>query len=131
MNILDELRWRDLLADCTDATALAARVTEKPITLYAGFDPTADSLHVGNLVPLLALRRFQLAGHSPIAVAGGATGSIGDPSGKTQERQLLNAEQIAANIAAVRVQLARWLDFDSKENHARLMDNADWIWPVG
>ena len=96
MNIFDELVWRGLLADCTDRDQLTKRLSEGPITLYCGFDPTADSLHVGNLVPLLALRRFQLAGHAPIAVAGGATGSIGDPSGKTQERQLLTKEVLAA-----------------------------------
>ena len=95
MNILDELQWRGLLADCTDPPELAKRVSPGPITLYCGFDPTADSLHVGNLVPLLALRRFQLLGHHPIPLAGGATGSIGDPSGKTQERQLLTKEVLA------------------------------------
>src|SRR5690349_20553602 len=130
MSILDELRWRDLLADCTDAAALAKRLAEAPITLYAGFDPTADSLHVGNLVPLLGLRRFQLQGHRPIALAGGATGSIGDPSGKTQERQLLTKETIATNIAKVKEQLRRLLDFDTKTNPARLMDNASWTEPV-
>ena len=77
MNIYEDLQWRGLVADCTDAVALTKRMAEKPLTLYCGFDPTADSLHVGNLVPLLALRRFQLLGHHPIAVAGGATGSIG------------------------------------------------------
>jgi tyrosyl-tRNA synthetase len=101
------------------------RVAE-PITLYCGFDPTADSLHVGNLVPLLALRRFQLLGHHPIAVAGGATGSIGDPSGKTQERQLLTKEVLDRNIASVKVQLAKLLDFETKQNPARLVDNASW-----
>jgi tyrosyl-tRNA synthetase len=126
MNIYEELQWRGLVADCTDAEGLPRRLIEKPITLYCGFDPTADSLHVGSLVPLLALRRFQEAGHFPIAVAGGATGSIGDPSGKTQERQLLTQEQLSANVAAVRPQLARLLDFDSKTNPARLVDNADW-----
>ena len=126
MNILDELRWRDLLADCTDPAALTARVNEKPITLYAGFDPTADSLHVGNLVPLLGLRRFQLQGHTPIAVAGGATGSIGDPSGKTQERQLLTKELLASNIAKVKEQLRRLLDFEAPKNPAQLVDNASW-----
>src|SRR5207244_10082131 len=89
MTILDELRWRGLLADCTDLDALTKRLSEGPITLYAGFDPTADSLHVGNLVPLFALRRFQLRGHHPIALAGGSTGMIGDPSGKPDERNLL------------------------------------------
>src|SRR3954453_16335614 len=126
MNIMEELRWRDLLADCTDAAALEKRFAESPVTVYAGFDPTADSLHVGNLVPLLGLRRFQLQGHHPIALAGGATGSIGDPSGKTEERQLLTRETIATNIAKVKEQLQRLLDFDTKTNPARLMDNASW-----
>jgi len=126
MNILEELQWRGLLADCTDAPELAKRVGAGPITVYAGFDPTADSLHVGNLVPLLGLRRFQLLGHHPIPLAGGATGSIGDPSGKAQERQLLTKEVLDNNIAKVKEQLRRLLDFDAKANPARLMDNADW-----
>ncbi|HWD19313.1 MAG TPA: tyrosine--tRNA ligase [Verrucomicrobiae bacterium] len=130
MNILDELEWRGLLADCTDAPGLRQRVDAGPITLYCGFDPTADSLHVGNLVPLLALRRFQLHGHRPIAVAGGATGSIGDPSGKTAERQLLTTEVLAANIASVKVELGRLLDFNAAANPARLVDNADWTAPI-
>src|ERR1051326_1148684 len=112
MQILEELQWRGLVADCTDSEALAKRISESPTTLYAGFDPTADSLHVGSMVPLLALRRFQLLGHHPIAVAGGATGSIGDPSGKTQERQLLSKEILERNIASVKRQLAKLLDFD-------------------
>jgi tyrosyl-tRNA synthetase len=131
MNILDELQWRGLLADCTDAQAFAARIGQGPLTLYAGFDPTADSLHVGSLVPLLALRRFQLQGHRPIAVAGGATGSIGDPSGKTQERQLLSRDRLSANIAKVKEQLKMLLDFETKANPARLMDNASWTDSVG
>jgi len=126
MNIIEELRWRGLIADQTDAEGLAKRLAEKPITLYAGFDPTADSLHVGHLVPLIALRRFQNAGHFPIAVAGGATGSIGDPSGKSAERSLLTKEMIQANVNAVRPQLGCLLDFESKTNPARLVDNADW-----
>ena len=125
MNILEELQWRGLVADCTDAAELAKKVSA-PVTLYAGFDPTADSLHVGSLVPLLALRRFQNFGHHPIAVAGGATGSIGDPSGKTQERQLLTKEILDRNIASVKVQLAKLLDFETKKNPARLLDNASW-----
>lgn len=126
MNIIEELRWRGLIADQTDAEGLAKRLAEKPITLYAGFDPTADSLHVGHLVPLIALRRFQNAGHFPIAVAGGATGSIGDPSGKSAERSLLTKEMIQANVNAVRPQLGCLLDFNSQTNPARLVDNADW-----
>src|SRR5438552_8018331 len=113
MTLLEDLRWRGLLADSTGENELAQRLAAGPLTLYCGFDPSADSLHVGNLVPLLGLRRFQLAGYHPIAVAGGATGSIGDPSGKSAERQLLGQEAIAANIAGVKEQLRRLLDFDT------------------
>lgn len=130
MSILDELKWRGLWADCTDEPELTRRLAAGPTVLYAGFDPTADSLHVGNLVPLLALRRFQKFGHHPIPLAGGATGSIGDPSGKSQERQLLTKEVLAANIAKVKVQLRRLLDFDTTVNPARLLDNADWFGPI-
>src|SRR5579884_1568975 len=112
MNILEELTWRGLLADCTDESELSARLARGPLTLYAGFDPTADSLHVGNLVPLLALRRFQLAGHHPIALAGGATGLIGDPSGRSSERTLATRDEIAARVERLRPQLARFLDLD-------------------
>jgi tyrosyl-tRNA synthetase len=126
MNILDELRWRGLLADCTDLEALTRRIAEGPVTLYCGFDPTADSLHVGNLVPLLALRRFQLQGHHPIALAGGATGMVGDPSGKSAERNLQTPEQVEHNIAAIRTQLTRFLDFNTPTNPARLVNNYDW-----
>jgi tyrosyl-tRNA synthetase len=126
MNILEELQWRGLFADCTDTAELGKRLAASPITLYCGFDPTADSLHVGHLVPLLALRRFQNYGHHPIAVAGGATGSIGDPSGKSAERSLLTKDQIKANVEAVRPQLAKLLDFTAKSNPAKLVDNADW-----
>ncbi len=130
MNIYEELEWRGLIADCTDSTELKKRLAAGPMTLYCGFDPTANSLHVGHLVPLLALRRFQLFGHHPIAVAGGATGSIGDPSGKTSERQLLTREVLEANIAREKEQLQRWLDFQSQANPARLVDNATWTMPV-
>ena len=126
MNILEELKWRGLIADCTDAAELEKKLSS-PITLYCGFDPTADSLHIGNLVPLIALRRFQLLGHHPIAVAGGATGSIGDPSWKAQERPLLTKEVLNHNIASVKVQLTKLLDFETQKNPARLMDNASWI----
>jgi tyrosyl-tRNA synthetase len=126
VNILEELKWRGLIADCTDAAELEKKISS-PITLYCGFDPTADSLHIGNLVPLIALRRFQLLGHHPIAVAGGATGSIGDPSWKAQERPLLTKEVLNHNIASVKVQLAKLLDFETQKNPARLMDNASWI----
>ena len=130
MNTYEELDWRGLVADCTDKPDLMRRLETGPITLYGGFDPSSDSLHVGNLVPLLALRRFQLLGHHPIAVAGGATGSIGDPSGKTTERQLLTKEVLKSNIASVKEQLRRWLDFETEINPARLVDNADWTAPI-
>ena len=126
MGMIEELKWRGLFADCTDESGLEKRLIEGALVLYCGFDPTADSLHVGHLVPLLALRRFQDFGHRPIAVAGGATGSIGDPSGKSLERQLLTREQIEANVAAVRPQLARLLDFETQTNPAQLVDNATW-----
>ena len=130
MTILDDLRWRGLYADCTDIEALTHRLLQGPITLYAGFDPTADSLHVGNLVPLLALRRFQIAGHRPIALAGGATGMVGDPSGRSTERNLQTAEQVTHNIAAIRQQLERFLDFSAATNPAQLVDNASWTAPI-
>jgi len=126
MTILEELEWRGLYADSTDREALARRLAEGALTLYCGFDPTADSLHVGNLVPLFALRRFQLHGHLPIALAGGATGMVGDPSGKSDERNLQTPEQVAHNIDAIRVQLARFLDFTTPKNPARLVNNHDW-----
>ena len=141
MSILEELKWRGLVADCTDAAELEKKVGQasslsnetgkmpvpQPITLYCGFDPTADSLHVGHLVPLLALRRFQLLGHFPIALAGGATGSIGDPSWKAQERPLLTKEILERNVGSIKIQLAKLLDFDTKQNPARLVDNASWM----
>ena len=130
MGIIEELEWRDLISDCTDREGLQERLAKGPITLYCGFDPTADSLHVGSLVPLLALRRFQLCGHHPIAVAGGATGSIGDPSGKTAERQLLTHELLKANIEGVKVQLGSFMEFEGVENAAQLVDNADWTAPL-
>src|SRR5262249_55539008 len=131
MTILDELHWRGLLADCSDVEALAERMAKGPITLYAGFDPTSDSLHVGNLVPLFALRRFPQHGHHPIALAGGSTGMIGDPSGKSEERNLLTLDQLAHNLEGIRPQLAKFLDFEVKTNPARLVNNADWTAPVG
>ena len=130
MSILEDLQWRGLYADCTDLAALSQRVASGPVTLYCGFDPTADSLHVGNLVPLLALRRFQLSGHHPIALAGGATGMVGDPSGKSAERNLQTPDQVAHNIASIKEQLSRFLDFHAPANPARLVDNATWTGPV-
>jgi tyrosyl-tRNA synthetase len=124
--ILPELDWRGLYADSTDRKALEARTAAGPITLYCGFDPTSDSLHVGNLVPLFTLRRFQQLGHHPIALAGGATGMIGDPSGKSDERNLLTPEQIDTHLDAIKPQLAKFLDFETTSNPARLVNNLDW-----
>jgi tyrosyl-tRNA synthetase len=131
MSILEELEWRGLIADCTDKAELSKKLEAGSLTVYCGFDPTGDSLHVGSMVPLLALRRFQLAGHHPIPLAGGATGSIGDPSGKTQERQLLTKEILARNIAGINEQLKAFLDFQSPQNPAQLLNNAVWTEPVG
>lgn len=130
MTIIDDLRWRGLLADCTDLDALTQRIAQGPITLYCGFDPTADSLHVGHLMGQLTLRRFQLAGHHPLPLAGGATGMIGDPSGRSSERNLLTREQLDHNIASIKSQLSQLLDFTSTTNPARLVDNADWTAPI-
>jgi tyrosyl-tRNA synthetase len=131
MTLLEDLRWRGLVADCTDETELATRLAaDKKITLYCGFDPTSDSLHVGNLVPLLALRRFQDHGHHAIALAGGATGMIGDPSGKSAERNLQTPEQITHHVHCIKGQLHRLLDFHSKTNPAHLVDNATWTVPI-
>jgi tyrosyl-tRNA synthetase len=126
MTIIEELKWRGLLADCTDSEALAKRLASGPATLYCGFDPTGDSLHVGHLIGQLTLRRFQLHGHHPIALAGGATGMIGDPSGKSAERNLLSREKLDENLASISSQLSRLLDFDSKVNPARMVNNASW-----
>jgi tyrosyl-tRNA synthetase len=127
--LLDDLRWRGLVHQTTDDAGLAAWLEAKPRTVYVGFDPTADTLHVGSLLPLLLLRRFQRAGHKPIAVVGGATGMIGDPSGKSQERNLLSKESLAHNVAALRSQMQRFLDFDAGSNAAELVNNHDWIGP--
>ena len=122
-----ELSWRGLIHQTTDDEGLPKWLHSEMRTVYAGFDPTSDSLHVGNLMPLMMLRRFQKAGHRPIAVAGGATGMIGDPSGKSAERNLLTAERLDANLAAVQGQLAGILDFDCGENSALLVNNFDWV----
>ena len=124
-NVFTELKWRGIIYDDTEgAEQLLAR---EKVTLYNGFDPTADSLHVGHLVPMVQLARFQRYGHTPIAVAGGGTAMVGDPSGKSEERTLLSREEIEANLEGVEKQLASVLDFDVKGNPARLVNNADWL----
>jgi tyrosyl-tRNA synthetase len=123
--ILDELGWRGLIAQSTDLDALAAEAQRGPITVYAGFDPTAASLHAGHLVPLLALRRFQRAGHRPIVLAGGATGMIGDPR-DVGERSLNEADTVAAWTERIRGQLERFVDFDNSPTGAVVVNNLDW-----
>jgi tyrosyl-tRNA synthetase len=130
-DVLDDLQARGLVVDTTDPGALRARLAEGPVALYAGFDPTADSLHVGHLVPLLLLRRFQEHGHRPVALAGGATGMIGDPGGRSSERNLLDRETLDRNLVAIKGQLERLLDFSAGSGQARLVDNRDWTEPVG
>ena len=125
-DILEDLNARGLIHDTTSIDALRDRLGQGPVAVYAGFDPTADSLHVGNLVPLLLLRRFQLFGHQPVALAGGATGMIGDPGGRSSERNLLDASTLDANLAAIKPQLEMLLDFAPGSSQARLVDNRDW-----
>ncbi len=125
MTFLDDLTWRGLVYDTTPD--LADHLAEGPVTAYIGFDPTADSLHVGSLLPILALVRFQQHGHVPIALVGGGTGLIGDPSFKAQERSLLSQEQLDHNLRGIRGQLERFLDFTEGPTAARLVNNGDWL----
>ena len=127
MDILEDLAWRGLIHQNTDPENLGSWLQQAPRTLYAGFDPTADSLHVGSLLPLLTLRRFQKAGHRPIALVGGATGMIGDPSGKSAERNLLSEDILQANVEGLQTQMRRFLDFESGERPALLVNNFDWM----
>ena len=126
MNFVEELRWRGMLHDMMPETE--EYLLKNKTTGYIGFDPTADSLHIGSLVPIILLMHFQQAGHNPIALVGGATGMVGDPSGKSEERNLLDEETLAKNVAGVKAQLARFLNFDSTtENAAQLVNNYDWM----
>jgi tyrosyl-tRNA synthetase len=117
---------RGLIHDSTDAAALAARLDDSPIGVYVGFDPTADSLHVGHLLGQVSLRRFQMAGHRPFPLAGGATGMVGDPSGRSDERNLLDRETLQHNVESIKSQLEKLLDFGDGPNKATLVNNADW-----
>lgn len=128
-DLLDDLKWRGLIAQTTDEAALRDSL-KKPITLYIGFDPTAPSIHVGNLVVLLVLRRFQLAGHNPIPLVGGATGLVGDPSGKNEERSLNTTEIVEQWVSRIRKQLEKFLDFDTTANPAVMANNLDWTAPL-
>ncbi|MBI2825889.1 MAG: tyrosine--tRNA ligase [Planctomycetia bacterium] len=130
-DIIAELAWRGLIHQTTDEQQLRRRLTEGPRVLYAGFDPTADSLHVGHLMPLLMLRRFQRFGHRPIVLVGGATGMIGDPSGKSEERNLLSVETLAHNVESMQAQMRAFLDFGSGAGQAVLANNYDWMHRFG
>ena len=126
-DIFAELQWRGLIHQTTADDKLPQWLAEGNRTVYAGFDPTADSLHVGSLLPLMMLRRFQKAGHRPIALVGGATGMIGDPSGKSAERNLLSEEQLTQNIAGIESQMRQLLDFDAGKTSALLVNNNEWM----
>ncbi len=127
-NFIEEMRWRGMIYDMTEGTEEA--LAREKLTAYIGFDPTADSLHVGSLLPIMALVHLQRHGHTPIALVGGGTGMIGDPSGKTKERQLLDERQLAHNLAGIRAQLGRFLLFEGVDNPAMMIDNADWLRPL-
>ncbi|CAM2066354.1 tyrosine--tRNA ligase [Sulfidibacter corallicola] len=124
-SVLEEFEWRGLVYDKTEG--LGQWLAEEKVSAYIGFDPTADSLHVGSLLPIMGLVRLQQYGHRPIALVGGGTGMIGDPSGKSKERNLLDEEQLAKNVEGIRNQLAKFLDFETKENPAKLVNNYDWL----
>ena len=128
MNLYDEFQWRGMIHEATPE--LKQVLAEEKLTAYIGFDPSAASLHVGSLLPVMALARLQKFGHTPIAIAGGGTGLIGDPSGKTKERQLLTPEQVEANLVGIKAQLTRFLDFEAAANPARIVNNADWLGPI-
>ena len=128
MNIFEEFEWRGVVKDFSNETE--KHLAENKVTAYIGFDPSAASLHVGSLLPIMCLARLQKFGHTPIAIIGGGTGMIGDPSGKTAERQLLTNEKIQENLDGIRKQLERFLDFEAKDNPAQLIDNAGWLLPV-
>jgi tyrosyl-tRNA synthetase len=125
MNVVEELRWRGMLYDMTEGAEQA--LTHGPLTLYCGFDAQGPSLHIGSLVPIMGLAHMQRHGHTPIALLGGGTSMIGDPSGRSKERALLTTETVDANVEGIREQLSRFLDFKKKGNAARLANNADWL----
>ena len=125
-DIFAELKWRGLIHQTTDDENLQKWLNEKPRTMYIGFDPTADSMHVGSLLQVMTLRRFQKAGHKPIALVGGATGMIGDPSGKSKERTLLTGDTLEQNVAGLKKQMGLFLDFDGNDS-ASLVNNFDWM----
>src|SRR4051794_413819 len=128
MDFFSDLTWRGLVNQTTHPEQLGPWLAAGQRTVYAGFDPTSDSLHIGSLLPVMMLRRFQKAGHRPIALVGGATGMIGDPSGKSEERNLLDKDSLAANVAGIEKQLRQFLDFEGSRP-AVLINNFDWMGP--
>ena len=130
MNVFDVLKERGFVYQSTDEHELRHMLDTERVTGYIGYDPTADSLHAGNLVTIMMLAHLQRGGHRPIAIVGGGTAMVGDPSGKSAERNLLTPEQLAHNVAAVKGQLSRLLDFDKAGNPALLVNNADWTAPI-
>jgi tyrosyl-tRNA synthetase len=129
MTLFDEFQWRGMVYDATEGAQ--DMLAKERVSCYIGFDPTASSVHVGTLLPIMALARLQRFGHTPIALVGGGTGMIGDPSGKSQERTLLSIEEIDANARGIRSQLERFLDFEAQPNAARMVNNADWLRTIG
>jgi tyrosyl-tRNA synthetase len=129
-DIIDELSWRGLIADSTNLDELRLALKSGRVTMYGGFDPTAPGLHIGNLVLLVTLRRLQLAGHRPIGLVGGATGLIGDPSGKSSERVLNSRDTVAEWVERIRGEVSRFLDFDAGESSALIVSNLDWTGPM-
>lgn len=127
MDLLQDLQNRGLINQITDEEGLKKHLEEKQVTLYTGFDPTADSLHIGHLLPILTLKRFQQAGHRPIALVGGGTGMIGDPSGRSTERQLNSEEVVLGYSESIKNQLAKILNFDEGENAAVARNNHEWL----
>lgn len=126
MNIIDELEWRDAINQQTDETGLKKLIDQKEVGLYCGVDPTGDSMHIGHLIPFMILKRFQLAGHRPVIVIGGATGSIGDPSGKSEERILQTSEQVQNNVDKLTRQMEKLFDAGKNEKSIRMVNNLDW-----
>jgi tyrosyl-tRNA synthetase len=129
--LLDEFKWRGFFEQCTDEEGLAALLAGEPTSGYIGFDPTADSLHIGSMLPIMGLVHLQRHGHRPIAIVGGATAMVGDPSGKTELRQMMTLETIERNLAGIEAQLARFLDFGTGETDGLMLNNADWLKDYG
>src|SRR5690625_1652787 len=127
MDIIEDLQKRGLIHQTTDLEGLRQHLNQGQVTLYCGFDPTADSLHIGHLLPIMMLKRFQKAGHKPIALIGGGTGMIGDPSGRTTERSLNEAEVVTGYAEKIKQQIAKLLEFDQGENPVVARNNHDWL----